>query len=372
MKSHIKTLCLAMLCLVIVSSCKKENEDKENHNFKMNGDIIEVPNSSPLYSKLKTINIVDSVCELETTVSGSIKAIPNNYAKIASPFPGRITKSFVNLGQKVSQGSPIFEISSAEFYETGKNYYQAKQEFELATKNLKRQKDLIKNGVGVQKDLEEAEVNYELKHKEKERAEASLRVFNIDPQKLTLGQPLTVRSPISGTVIENNIVRGQYLKEDAEPIALVAELSKVWAVAQVKEKDINSISLDEEVTIYCANDTEQTYTGKIYHVGETLDEATRSIQVIIECDNPKFKLKPGMYVSVKFCGKKRNTISAPAKSVFIEGDKSFVFVKVGEGKYQKRYVKTGSNFNDRILIEDGLKPNEIIVGEGAYYLIEAK
>ena len=121
----------------------------------------------------------------------------------------------MKLGQKVSQGTPIFEITSPAFNETGSAYYQSKQEFELASKNLKRQKDLVKNGVGVQKDLEEAEVNYELKEKEKERAEASLRVFNINPKTYILGQPLVVRSPIQGNVIENNIVLGQYLKEDA-------------------------------------------------------------------------------------------------------------------------------------------------------------
>ena len=66
----------------------------------------------------------------------------------------------------MNAGSPVFEISSPSYYETGKAYYQTKEEMDLAYKNLKRQKDLLNKGVGVEKDLEEAEVNYALKKKD--------------------------------------------------------------------------------------------------------------------------------------------------------------------------------------------------------------
>ena len=75
--------------------------------------------------------------------------------------------------------------------------------------------------------------------KEFENASAALEVYQVEhPENMILGQPLVVRSPISGEIIENNIVTGQYLKDDTEPVAIVADLSEVWIAAQVKEKDI--------------------------------------------------------------------------------------------------------------------------------------
>ena len=94
-----------------------------------------------------------------------------------------MTRSFIRLGQKVDKGSPLFEISSPDFFETGKVYYQAKQEMELASKNLCREQDLYAHKVSAQKEVEEAEVNYELKKKDYENALAALKVFQThDPR----------------------------------------------------------------------------------------------------------------------------------------------------------------------------------------------
>ena len=104
---------------------------------------------------------------------------------------------------------------------------------------MKRKEDLIRNGVSSQRELEEAQNALLIADKEFENASAALRVYQVDnPAEMILGQPMIVRSPIPGEVIKDNIVTGQYLKDDTEPIAIVADLSKVWIAAQVKEKDI--------------------------------------------------------------------------------------------------------------------------------------
>ena len=78
---------------------------------------------------------------------------------------------------------------------------------------------------------------------------AALKVFQINPDEMALGQPLIVRSPIAGEVVKDRIVIGQYMKEDAEPVAVIADLSKVWVVAHVKEKDLSLIQALDEVEI---------------------------------------------------------------------------------------------------------------------------
>jgi len=101
-----------LLIATSVSSCKQKEDAKESREFTVQGDTITVSKESSLAAKLKSRCCRTGNLLSKFTTSGVVKAIPTNYAEIASPFAGRITKSLVRLGQKVAAGSPIFEISS--------------------------------------------------------------------------------------------------------------------------------------------------------------------------------------------------------------------------------------------------------------------
>ena len=368
MKKYVYLLLIA----TAVSSCKQKEDAKENREFTVQGDTIIVSNESSLSRKLKTTTAIPETYYPSFTTSGVVKAIPNNYAEIASPFAGRITKSLVRLGQKVAAGSPIFEISSPEFFETTKAYYQAKQEMGLAYKSLRREKDLLLNKVGVEKEKEEAELNYELKKKDFENAKAALQVYRINPSQLTLGRPLVVRSPISGEVVKSNIVLGQYLKEDAEPVAIIANLDKVWVVAHVKEKDVSLIRNLSEVEISLVAMPEKKIKGTIYHINEMMDEETRSVEVLIECNNANRLMKPGMYGSVKLTDTPSPKILIPASAVLQQEDNNYVLVSAGNNKYVKRKVTTVSATSDRLVVLSGLNSGDHVVTEGSFYLNDAR
>ena len=336
-------------------------------------------------SRLKTDVVKKEPYRLEFSTSGVVKAIPSNYAEIASPFAGRISKSFVRLGQKVTPGSPVFEISSPSFFETGKGYYQAKQEMELALKSLKREKDLLQNKVGVQKELEEklkelgkldkleeAEVNYELKTKDYENAVAALKVFQIEPEDLVLGQPLIVRSPIAGEIVTDRIVIGQYIKEDAEPVAVIANLNKVWVAAHVKEKDMGMIQSLDSVEIRLVAMPDLPLPGKIYHVSEMLDEETRSVEVLIECDNSAHLMKPAMYGTVKLCDRSADVIRIPTSAILQEEEGAYVLVSLGNNAYRKQKVTTSVTEDGKTVILTGLNSGDTIVTTGAFYLLDAR
>lgn len=368
-----KQLFLLLLPAVVFMSCHSQKQDDGNAvAITLKGDTIQVGAASPILSRLKTEKIQPELYSIEFSTSGVVKAIPSNYAEIASPFAGRITKSFVRLGQKVVPGSPVFEISSPSFFETGKVYYQAKQEMELARKSLKREQDLVRNRVGVQKELEEAEVNYELKKKDFENAEAALKVFQINPDELVLGQPLVVRSPIAGEVVTDRMVIGQYIKEDAEPVAVIANLNKVWVVAHVKEKDLNLIKALNTVEIRLVALPDQPFTGNIYHISEMLDEETRSVEVLIECDNTSRQMKPAMYGTVKLSDKAAEVIRIPTSAILQEEEDCYVLVSLGNNEYRKQRVSVGTTADNKTVILSGLVPGDEIVTTGAFYLLDAR
>jgi cobalt-zinc-cadmium efflux system membrane fusion protein len=360
---------MALLC-----SCGKRAGDDSatEKSFHVEGNLITVADRSPVLQHIRIEAAETGDYRVSFTCSGVAQAIPSRYAEIASPFAGRIVKSFVRLGQKIAPGSPVFEISSPAFYETGKAYYQARQEMELARKNLSRERDLLANGVGVAKDAEEAEVAYELRKQDYEQALAAMQAYQIDPDETALGQPLTVRSPIGGEVVKAQIVVGQYIREDADALAVVADLDKVWIKAHVKEKDIALIGGTTEVAITLAALPGETLAGTIYYTGDLLDEATRSVEVIIECDNRERKIKPFMYGSVLFTNAARQAILVPDKAVLQDEDDRYVVVSEGGNKFRKAVVTAAPASDARTVILAGIRAGEQIVTDGVFYFIDAR
>ena len=205
--------------------------------------------------------------------------------------------------------------------------------------------------------------------KEFENASAALEVYQVEhPENMILGQPLVVRSPISGEIIENNIVTGQYLKDDTEPVAIVADLSEVWIAAQVKEKDIRFINAGSSLDIEVSALPGRVIKGNVYHVEEAVDEDTRSIKVLSVCDNPKKQLKLGMYTTVHFLSAPIEQIQI-SESALLQGEKdSYVYVQVTPDIFVRTPVKVEATKDGFAVINDGLHPGDKVISEGGYYL----
>lgn len=363
---------IAVVIIGMTASCKQHIAKEPAANFTLKGDVITVPDNSALKGKLKFMDVDTESYSIKMMTAGTVKAIPTQFAEIAPPFQGRVTKSYLKLGMKTTAETPLFEISSPDFVAAQKVFFQEKSQMQQAERTLKRQKDLMANGVGTQKDLEEAQTAYDVEKKEYENAVIGIKIFKANPEKLALGQALVVHAPITGEVIENKVVLGQFIKDDAASVATVANLNKVWVAGQVKEKDIRYIHKNDECEIEVAALPGKKLQGKVYHVNEIVDEDTRSVQVLIECDNSGHTLKPGMYVSVNFIDAPVSVIMIPLKAILQMNEVNFVFVVTAEGKYIKRKVETGGTEGDRIVIKSGLAKGERIVSEGGFYLLEAK
>jgi len=366
-------LLLVGSAMFLTNSCKNKTEQTDNPDFYWVNNEIELSENSPIESKLKLETTKLQTIESELSSTGVVKAIPERFAQVASPFAGRIVKSFVTLGQDVQKGSPIFEIKSSEYFSAQQEYFSAQQELKQAEMNLKRQKDLYNHAVGVKRELEEAETDYKLKKIATDQTAASLKVFN-SSSRVGMGQSLIVRSPISGRVVSSDLVVGQFIKEDHEALVTVAELSKVWISAQVKEHNLGFLEELKHITFTVDAFPSKIFEGKVINIGQLLNEETRSVDVLIETDNNQFVLKPGMYVNVTLNSLDKEEIILPAKAVFQEKENQYVFVKIGDRKYRKANVKAigTSENNDFVRVTDGLKVGERVVIEGGIFLMGAK
>ncbi len=193
----ITTLILISLWF-IGTSCIHKKAENVTQNYILKGDTIIIPDSSNIKSKLKISPASLEPYKLQIFSAAKITAIPTKYAIISAPFSGRIVQSFVSLGQRVEQGTPLFSIISSDFTDAQKLYLQAAQQYQLAEKDFKRQKDLLDNGVGIQKDLESAKTTFEITKSEYEKAQASIRIFGVDPAKMIFGEPLICAGTFQG------------------------------------------------------------------------------------------------------------------------------------------------------------------------------
>lgn len=362
-----KLFIAAVLCFVL-ASCKQNNPSNESAELQYKGDTIIVKEDSPI---LKHITIQKPQMEefsAEFKTVGTVRPVSGKLAEITPPFAGRIVKSFVQLGQKVGVNSPLFALGSSDFYEATKSYFAAKSANELAQRNYSRQKDLTTNGVAAQRDLEAAKNEADIALQEYEQAKATLDIFNVDRASLQMGQPLKVLSPISGEVVKSNITIGNYAKEDSEPLAVVADLSNVWVAALVKEKYFGSIKRGDRAEVFSNAHPEKVISGTIHYVGEMLDEETRALEVIIECDNTDRELKLGMFCEVHFLSAPAKAILLPATAIMQQQDNDFVLIEASKGRYIKRKVETESVSLDTVRISDGINEGETVVTKGGIYL----
>ena len=361
---------MAMACLLLIISCKDAGE-KNVAEIVYKGDTVMVDTSSPILTKIKTEVLKEEPFCSEFRTVGTIQAETGNYAEVGVPFDGRITSAKVMLGSHVRAGQTLLEVSSPEFFEASKLYFQNLRLYETAQSAYQRKKALQESGVVSQRELEEAFATAEAALQEKTAAEAAFKAYGMNPAHLELGQAMPIVAPISGEVVRCNITPGTFAKADGEAIVTIADLSKVWIMAQVKERFIGAVSHGGKVEIFTEADSGNPILGSVLHIGNLVDDQTRSVQVIVACDNADQRLKHGMYVSVHFITETKEAIVVPATAIF-QGEKTCYVYMASETKntFVRREVTVGESDgnNAKVHVLNGLCSSETIVSEGGLYL----
>jgi len=367
-----KTLYL-LICAGLLASCNGSAHSDESaayNEVKVVGDTLVVPETSTIASKMVCDTVDESSYSATLSTTGVVRAIPSAYAEVSAPFAGRVVRSLVRIGQHVKAGTPLFEISSSDYSEVVKKLIQTKSEMDMAKRGLDRTQDLHNNKVASVKELDEAKTTYSLAVEEYHHAVAVAKEYQIDIHRAEVGQPMIVRSPIAGQVLQNDLVIGEYLKEDAATKVVVADLDKVWVKANVSEMDAPYVNGIEHVEVNLVARPDSVVTGHVTYVGGILDADTRTVETIIECSNPRHLMLPNMYAQVRMQIHSRNTIVVPKKAVLQSEKGRYVLRRIGDNTYCRTKVEVQSIDEHFLRVISGLKVGDVIVTEGAFYLID--
>jgi len=182
---------------------------------------------------------------------------------------------------------------------------------------------------------------------------------------------LTLRSPVSGFVVEKNVLQGQRIMAGGA-LYKIADLSTVWVEGDVFEQDLPSVRLGQPVTADLEALPGQAFRGRITYVYPTLNADTRTARVRVELPNPGLRLKPGMYATLRLTGAGRaDALSVPRTAVLSTGERNLVFVKRPDGMLEPRLVTLGVASDDRVEILRGLAAGDSVAAS-ATFLIDAE
>jgi cobalt-zinc-cadmium efflux system membrane fusion protein len=181
---------------------------------------------------------------------------------------------------------------------------------------------------------------------------------------------IAVKAPRPGVVLEITAANGELSKslDNANSIATIADLSSVWVVGDLYEKQLSLASVGTPATITLGAIPDQTWKGTISNVSDVLDPNTRTLKIRVILPNPTHKLKPEMFANIHLAGRKAALMTVPTTAVLHEGNNSFVMVKKSDGTYEKRSVTIANEQADKTEIASGLRPGETIVTSGAELL----
>ena len=364
---------LSMLCLsLLLVACKptveapKEEKKAEDPNL--------VGLSVALQEKVQLVKVGQAEIREVLHIPGSIQVDEQRVARIGAPVTGRIAEIDAVLGQQVKQGQSLATLNSTELAQNQLVYIKALQQIDLQSKAVERARMLLDADVISKAEVQRRESELSAAQAELNAASNQLQVLGMSPQgiaKLTKSNQMhalsMVSARISGTVISRKINLGQVV-QPADELFVVADLTRVYAVAEVPERQVDLIAVGQEVNIEVPALHQSTIKGKLIYVGDIVNPQTRTVTVRSEIDNRAKTLKPDMLVSMLVQSKPLPKLAIPVQGVVRENDKDHVFVQVAPNKYRLREVTLGSEYQNMVAVVNGLEAGEVVVSEGAFHV----
>ena len=181
-------------------------------------------------------------------------------------------------------------------------------------------------------------------------------------------QYISVFAPQDGVVSTLPVREGMFIKPSMKVMSL-ADLSSVWLLAEVFERQVNWVSQGDSAEVTLSYLPGRQWQGKVEYIYPSLDAKTRTLKVRLRFDNPEEALKPNMYANVKiFGGAKTEVLVVPMEALIRTGRDERVIVALGEGRFEARDVSAGIESGDWVEIASGLKAGEQVVTSGQFLI----
>ncbi len=288
---------------------------------------------------------------------------------VTSLSSGRVIDIRAKLGDDVKKGQLLLVIRSQDLVQAISDYKKFQADELLARRSLERAQLLLSRGAIAAKEVQAAEDAEQKAQVDVQSTADRIRLLGGSLQDLS--PIIEVKSPISGTIVEQNTADGEGVKslDNSPNLFTVADLSRVWALCDVYENNLSQVRLGDvaEVTLNAYPD--RSLRGRVGNISRMLDPSTRTAKVRIELDNRGGLLRPGMFATARFISQERkDRMVVPSTALLRLHDKDWVFLSQGDRKYRRTEVQAGTVLPDGAsIILAGLQPGEKVVSNALQF-----
>jgi len=312
-------------------------------------------------------------------VAGRLALNEDAAVRVGTIVTGRVTRVLAMVGDTVKERQPLVYIHSHELVDARAAEAKARamvtekeKTLAFAKAELERAERLLEAKAISKREHALAAANVNAANAELDQARAELVRSSEFLEHLSVPhdshEDIVAYSPISGIVLKRNVSVGTVVSE-ATDLMTVGNLSTLWAIAEVPEKQAAIVRIGQPVEIELQAFAGARFSGRVVHIGDSLDPTTRTVQVRCLVRNPRGNLRPEMFATIKLDqGATQPALTVPRSAVIEMESGKVVFLPLGDGKFEKRAVQTGREQSEWVEITNGLKPGERIVTRGGFFI----
>jgi cobalt-zinc-cadmium efflux system membrane fusion protein len=325
-------------------------------------------------SHLQIVTVAPTSISRNLRLTGTVAFNAFDTTPVITQISGPVSRIVVTPGQQVHRGEALMYVASPDYSQLLANYLKARDAFQLADKNYVRAKDLFDHHAIAERDLEAAGSTRAQASADLGASEQSLRILGINKPESVVGKPtaseIPVLAPISGEAVERLVAPGQVIQAGATQVFTISNMSSVWVLANVYQKDMPEVRLGDPVTITTDSYPGTEFHGKISYIAPALDPNTRTLQARIDVKNPEGKLKKDMYVIATVqAGTIREALTVPTSAVLRDAENQpFVYVVGQNNEFARRAVTLGESSGNSTQLVSGIRSGDRVVGDGSLFL----
>jgi len=375
---------MAFTLLVLLAGCRSEPPAEERgtaaaqHTERV-GDGVVLSPAAVSGLGLKTIAAERRVLDAAIRATAVIRPNENRLAHVSPRISGKVVEVKAVLGDRVAAGQILAFLDSLELGEKKSAFLQARANLTVARRNYQREERLFKERISSEKDYLESKGEFERSDAAYRASREALRLLGLTDkgiEEITWGgidHPLShfpILAPFAGAIIEQHITLGELIKPEEKPYT-IADLSTLWILLDVYEKDLGRITVGTEAEVRVDTYPEERFSGHIVYVSDVLDEATRTARARVEVDNRAGRLRPGMFATAIItlpADTANPVVTIPSAAVQQINGKPVAFVEGPAGSYAVRHLTLGHETEGIVEVPGGLAEGERVVTEGSFTL----
>jgi len=336
MQIKYKIISLVFISLFLINCGKKEEPQDEIKTEQTEENHDETPQTIAELTKeqMKSVGVTLGNIEMKELTS-TIKAngllrVPNNKkATVTSLYGGVIRTIKVQIGDFVKKGQILATINNPEYIQVQEQYLTVNSRISFAEQEFRRQKELFDNDAGAKKNLQSADSELKSLRTQRASLQRQLQLMGISPEKIANGNlrsGLVITSPINGTVSNINAQIGSYV-DVSSPVLDIIDNQSIHLDLQVFEKDLPKMRVGQIVHFKLTNNPETEYDAKIYSIGSSFENESKTISVHANVTGNKIGLIDGMSITGIVSLDKSTTPAIPNEAIVEADGKYYVFVQ---------------------------------------------